>query len=215
MVHIKITNIVSLSAVLFLIIWGCQIPNSRNRSYSDVVLSNNLDSINKRYCFAQIRDSLIKSDVITLAKEEQITYKKVDKAKLLKDRRIKHLSDEVTEFYEFTVFTDSYIMKYQNEELLIMIGQAAGATGIGVDYWNYRCYSLNSDLVIPEFASLVKTPFSVFIDSEGEIGHLEIEDNRPRPAGGEEVKLKYMPLLINVFRGNKRSAIEFKCRNYK
>lgn len=214
MVYIKMTNIVSIPAVLFLIILGCQSPNSQNKSYFDVVLPNNLDSINKRYCFSQIRDSLIKSNVLNLAKGEQTTYKKADNVKLLKDRRVKRLSDEVTEFYEFTFFTDSYIMKYQNEELLIMIGQAAGATGIGVDYWNYRCYSLNSDLVIPEFVSLVKTPFSVFIDSEGEIGHLEIEDNRPRPAGGKEVELKYMPLLINVFSGAKKSTIEFKCGNY-
>ena len=48
--------------------------------------------------------------------------------------------DRVEEFYEFTEFTEAFQLQFGNKYYLILLGQAAGATGIGADYREYECY---------------------------------------------------------------------------
>ena len=197
---------------MILIVLGCDNPEQRNTQASEVLLSNDEDSIGHMYCFSQIKDSLEKTGILNLSNDE-IIYDEIAKDDLLNDKKIESLADQVNEFYEFTFFTVAYKLKYKNQQYLIMIGQAAGATGLGVDYWNYRLYSLDSDVVIPEFSSLVKTPLSFFFNNKGELGYFQFEHSYQRTTNGSTIEHKSIPLLVHIFENNKEFTIEYRCNS--
>lgn len=93
--------------------------------------------------------------------------------------------DRVEEFYEFTVFTEAFQLQFENKYYLILLGQAAGATGIGVGYREYECYEYGNETPILKFFSLISTPFAVFFDKEtNKIGYWDItKEERTGPEG--------------------------------
>jgi hypothetical protein len=189
--------------VLLTVLTGCKsspqgLPYSKNR-------------VNERYCFMEIKDTLAKSNNYEagLGNSDYITIEKTDLLKMLQPRE--GYLKSVNDFFDFSIDVEIYLMENGKRSYIILIGKAVGATGIGVDYWNYQCYPIEGDTVI-EFSSLVKTPYSLYIDSNGKINHIEIEDNYPSPASGEEVKLDYISLILNVFKEEvKTTSLNFKC----
>ena len=93
--------------------------------------------------------------------------------------------DRVEEFYEFTFFTEAFQLKLGNKDYLILLGQAAGATGIGADYREYECYEYGNKTPVLKFFSLISTPFAVFFDKEtNKIGYWDItKEQRTGPEG--------------------------------
>lgn len=93
--------------------------------------------------------------------------------------------DRVEEFYEFTRYTEAFQLKFGDKDYLILLGQAAGATGTGVDYREYECYEYGNKTPILEFFSLISTPFAVFFDKEtNKIGYWDItKEERTGPEG--------------------------------
>lgn len=83
--------------------------------------------------------------------------------------------DHITEFYEFTNFTEAYRLKLNDRQYLILMGQPAGATGIGTDYYEYKCYEYCRDTPIFVFSSLYAGPFAIFYNKEkNNIGYWEL-----------------------------------------
>lgn len=93
--------------------------------------------------------------------------------------------DRVEEFYEFTDFTEAFQLKLGDKDYLILLGQAAGATGIGADYREYECYEYGNKTPVLKFFSLISTPFAVFFDKEtNKIGYWDItKEQRTGPEG--------------------------------
>lgn len=93
--------------------------------------------------------------------------------------------DRVEEFYEFTEFTEAFQLQFGNKYYLILLGQAAGATGTGVDYREYECYEYGNGTPILKFFSLISTPFAMFFDKEtNKIGYWDItKEERIGPEG--------------------------------
>lgn len=91
----------------------------------------------------------------------------------------------VEEFYEFTVFTEAFQLKFRDKDYLILLGQAAGATGIGVGYREYECYEYGNETPVLEFSSLISTPLAVFFDNKtNKIGYWDItKEERIGPDG--------------------------------
>jgi hypothetical protein len=111
-------------------------------------------------------------------------------------------SKSIKEFYEHARFIKAYLLKKESEKYLILIGQAKGATGIGVDNWSYRYYCLTEKSDFVEFYSISKTPFSFFLNKELKPRSIYILDYYPRPASGE-VKLEYHHVqgrLVNEYK---------------
>ena len=91
----------------------------------------------------------------------------------------------VEEFYEFTFFTEAFQLQLGNKNYLILLGQAAGATGIGADYREYECYEYGNETPVLKFSSLISTPFAMFFDKETKkIGYWDItKEQRTGPEG--------------------------------
>lgn len=191
---------------LFFVLLGCK--NSKN--YVSVFSEN---EVNKQYCFEEIENRLTKIDGYTylLEKTEYSSINRHILFKLLRSERKDYL-ESVFHFFEGSKNVEAYLMGDLENRSIILIGKALGATGIGVEYWNYQFYQLTKNEPVIEFSSLIKSPYSVYIDSIGELKHLEIEDVYPRPANGEDLKLDFIPLQIHVFNGiARKSTIEFHC----
>ncbi len=81
----------------------------------------------------------------------------------------------IEEFYEVTTFTEAYKLSLNQKHYLLLFGQPAGATGIGVDYKEYECYEYGHKEAILEFSSLHGSPCSVFYNIDnGQIGYWEL-----------------------------------------
>lgn len=81
----------------------------------------------------------------------------------------------IEEFYEVTAFTEAYKLTLKQKHYLLLFGQSAGATGIGVDYKEYECYEYGQKEPIMEFSSLHGSPCSVFYNKDnGQIGYWEL-----------------------------------------
>ena len=93
--------------------------------------------------------------------------------------------NRVEEFYEFTDFTEAFQLKLGDKDYLILLGQAAGATGTGADYREYECYEYGNKTPVLKFFSLISTPFAVFFDKEtNKIGYWDItKEQRTGPEG--------------------------------
>lgn len=205
-------NFMTLVASVSLMIAGCNRSEQKIQPFQQVNLYKDLDSINKKYCFDAVKDSLIESNVVKLSKQ-LTTYDKFDKDVLLNDKRLQHLFRAIEEFDEITVFSGFYLMRHSSSEYLIMIGQAAGATGIGVDYWNYRCYALESDLIITDFHSLVKTPFSFYSDNQNKLHYIIIEGNSSAATPGNEEGVDNTSLRVSLFNTVGIEAVmDFPCK---
>lgn len=88
--------------------------------------------------------------------------------------------EQIEELYEFTLFTEAYKLKLNDRQYLIIQGEPAGATGIGVDYKQYECFEFGNDKPIFEFSSLYGGPFSLFYNKElNNVGYWELTKERP------------------------------------
>jgi hypothetical protein len=121
--------------------------------------------------------------------------------------------EQVNKFFEGSHNVETFLVKNKSKEIILLIGKANRATGIGVDYWNYQAFSTEVNEPMLEFPSLIKTPYAIFLNNNGKIGHYQVEDEYPRPVSGE-ANPDYFPLIITVFNGkNKESEITVKCRH--
>lgn len=163
-----------------------------------------------KYCFNNIFDSLNKNEYIYNIKY----YKIIDKESLKNFSKNKYYLKSIENFYEYNSFIENYFFEHSNKKYLILIGQAKGATGIGVNYWNYECILLTVESDIIKFSSLSKTPLSIFLNDEGRLFYLEVLDNYPRPASGEEIKLDYYPVIARLVNENGKiiNKIEYDCK---
>ena len=203
MVYFKVKALV---VVLLATIIGCE-NDSHLLSYSE-------SGINERYCFGAMRDTLNKFNNYDaeLRNSNYHYIKKVDLLKLIRSEKKVYL-EQINSFFDFSSDVETYLIENKESRFLILVGGAIGATGIGVAYWNYQIYSLDKSKPVVEFSSLIKTPYSSYVDTKGRACHIEVDDDYPRPAGEIEIKLDYKPILITVFREeNKEASINFHCK---
>lgn len=105
-------------------------------------------------------------------------YRKTEKEELLND--YSSLRNQINEFYEFNIDVEAYILEIKKEKIVILVGKAAGATGLGVDYWWYKCFSEHNQEPVAEFISLAKSPYSIFWNKQKNcICHMEIAKDGP------------------------------------
>lgn len=172
---------------------------------------DNISSMEDEYCFKIIQDSL-KTGQSSIYKNDSNCFRIVED-ELLKHATIKEKGyfSSVEKFYQNTFFSESYVLEKKGIQYLILIGQSKGATGIGVNYWNYECYVLNHKNNIIRFSSLAKTPYSIFFD-KGILEYITIDDNYPRPASGV-IKLKYYPVIGSLYSENGKllKEVEYNC----
>ncbi|WP_312769911.1 hypothetical protein [Epilithonimonas sp.] len=206
MVYIKAKKIVFL--LLLSLSTGCKKQNKRtsiNTENLSLYIVANTDS---NYCSATILDSLRKGSTNDKSKNQTLYYN-IEKNILLENLNlIQNNLNNITEFYDLTVLTKSYIMKSEDQEFVILIGQASGATGVGVDYWNYRCYAINNDSFEIKFSSLINSPLSLFIDNDGKVKHIEVE----KKFYDYENEERNRSLIVNLFKDNhKISSSYYNC----
>ena len=169
------------------------------------------DAEKETYCYNAIRDELDSKIGYKLLLKNS-SYNRTDKENLLKVLKSNNQSKEhVNKFFEGSHNVETFLVKNKRKEIILLVGKANGATGIGVDYWNYQNIFVEEDEPMLEFSSLIKTPHSIFINNTGSISHIDVDDNYPRPANGEEVQLDFFPMLVNVFNGNNKE-IEFSLK---
>ncbi|MGE9310815.1 hypothetical protein ACLOAU_04195 [Niabella sp. CJ426] len=199
--HFKMIKIASL-----LIVMSACNSNTSLKPYSD-------ESEKQIFCYETIKEDLNRliNYKTVLANS---TYYNIDKeggSLLLKEN--KELKEQFNEFFDQNIEVEPFLIKTKNNRILLLIGKAAGATGIGVNYWNYKGYSIDVGSPILDFSSLLKTPYSLYENDKDEVHYIEVDDNYPRPAGGEDINLKYVPVLLRVFNGRaKVLEIETKCK---
>lgn len=208
MVNLKIKHILLFFIILF--IFGCKkkSDNTYINFFNKTELTNNIED---SYCFKSIQQIL---KVNTIEKQNKdIHYFRTNKNELFNNPSIKEKAffESIKSFYENTLFSESYILEKNHEQYLIFIGQSGGATGIGVNYWNYECYNLKNNNSI-RFSSLSKTPYCIFFD-HGKLRYITIDDNYPRPASGEKVELKYYPVVAFLYseNGKQLKNIKYDC----
>lgn len=193
--------------VFLYILYGCKMGNTDVLPYKE-------NGANNQYCFDEIKDTLTKiNDYKNMLKK--CNYNLISRTHMfeLLSSPNETYQERINKFYEESDSVEAFTMNNNGSLALILIGKALGATGIGVDYWNYQYYSLDKSDLAFEFSSLIRTPYSVYLDTNGEISHIEIEDDFPRPASGEAVQLDYMPLLIHIVTNYKvESTLEFPCK---
>jgi hypothetical protein len=189
-------------------LFGCKISSNKGSSYSE-------NGASKMNCFEDIKDTLTKLDCYDQLLKSS-SYNRINKNVLFKlvQSENNNYKEQISNFFEGSDNVETYLLGNEENRSLILIGKALGATGIGVGYWNYQYYPLNKNEPVIEFSSIIKTPYSFYIDKKGAIKHIEIEDDYPRPANGEYIKLDYLPILIHVFnKKDKKLTIEFHCKN--
>lgn len=205
MVHFKI---ILRIFVLLAILNSC---NNKNIDKElDLKLENRVKftKYEKQFCFKKIYQLSNKIP------SEDTNYYKLDTAKAYQYLEKQEGGLMVNKLRDFDSYTDDsnlYLLKNNDESILISIGKATGASALGADYWNYLCYSLSQKKEI-KFGSLINSPYSVF-SANKKINYIEVIDNIPRPANGEEIKLTYTPLVINVYDLEKKliSNLEMNC----
>jgi len=163
-----------------------------------------------KYCFNGVFDSLYNDRVLGNNEYLKIITNSLDEFCKKTD-----YTEMVQQFYEYTFFNEAYVLKGGGQKYLVLIGKSRGATGIGVDYWNYQFYSLEKKSKIIEFASLSKTPLSIFFDAEDNLYFITIDDNYPRPADGKELELNYYPIIASLYNEKEEiiKTIDYNCEN--
>jgi hypothetical protein len=195
---------------LLTIVIGFSCNNEPSKALHNESISIYTEEKNDKYCFNNIFDSLNKNEYL-----DNIRYYKISDKKSLKNFfKDKYYLKSIENFYEYNSFIENYFFEHSNKKYLILIGQAKGATGIGVNYWNYECILLTERSDIIKFSSLSRTPFSIYLNDKGRLFYLEVLDNYPRPASGEEIKLDYYPVIARLVNenGNIINKIEYDCK---
>lgn len=179
-----------------------------NKTLIDFISMSSEKQNKNNYCFYAILDSLNKTNYLN-----NIDFKNQDTRYYKCSQKCVIQNTSILKFYEYTNFNEEYVLENSDKKYLILIGKARGATGIGVDYWSYEFYSLDEDIKILEFASLAKTPHSIFFNKNNQLYYITVDDNYPRPAGSE-VKLDYYPVIGSIINksGKVVEEIYFKCR---
>ncbi|RUT69476.1 hypothetical protein D0817_14940 [Flavobacterium cupreum] len=179
-----------------------------------IELTNTADNKSDKYCF-KIVQNILKAGLVN-KNETDSYYFRIMKDELLQNSIIKEKDyfKSIEKFYQDTFFSESYILEKHNIQYLILIGQSHGATGIGVDYWNYECYILSDGNKIIRFSSLAKTPYSVLFDNE-KLRYIKVDDNYPRPASGI-LSLNYYPVIGSLYseNGGLLKQIEYDCKKH-
>lgn len=133
------------------------------------------DNIPREFSIQQIMNKL-QNQISTL--EFDSSYSALSKKDCLNLPWINN--EHIYEFYEVTLSTKAYKLKLNNKQYLILFGQPAGATGMGVDYKEYECYEYGNDKPTLEFSSLYAGPFAIFYNKEqNNIGYWELTKEPP------------------------------------
>jgi hypothetical protein len=199
-------------SIVFMITILCSCKSHNKPSSQLDFHKNEYSFVDNTYCFEKIKDSIKEIELFDISND--CKYYKLDKKNIFSNKRIIDFNyvNEIESFIEFNSYVSFYLLKRQNHEILILIGQAAGATGIGVDYNAFECYPMTSEDNVLKFLSLSKSPFSVYINHENELCYVEISDNYLRPADGQEVDLGFYPLIVSIFKDKKEvKTIEYNC----
>ncbi|MFV0530507.1 MAG: hypothetical protein ACK5MD_03625 [Flavobacteriales bacterium] len=150
--------------ILYLFIIALNFSCDKNKRLSNLECKNNLSLYerkrvkNDNYCFNTISDSLNKKGALNRNKYYEIK----NNASLDNFYKNNYYDELIKNFYQYNSFVERYILENFNRKYLILIGQAKGATGIGIDYWNYECFLLTKKSDVIKFSSLSKTPLSLF-----------------------------------------------------
>lgn len=202
MVYNKIITIFFLSVTM----WACE---------SKVHLTPySIADEKKIYCFQTIKDELEKVTNYNVLLKNSI-YSRIGKESALRllKKNNKAIRDKFAAFFDQNDNVESFVVEYNSKKVIILIGKALGASGIGVDYWNYKVFSIGNDNIIIEFSSLIKTPYSLYLDYDKNINYFEVENDYPRPANNEIADLEYLPVILRVFDNNvKKHEVGFKCK---
>jgi hypothetical protein len=202
-------------AILYLLVLGLNYSCNNNRKSLDLEYKNMFTVYNKqnkenfKYCFSIILDSLNTKEPLDNNKYLEIS-ESTSLYKLYKN----HYYDKIIEdFNKYHFFTEKYILENSNTKYLILIGQTKGATGIGVNYWNYECFPLNKKDMVIKFSSLSKTPLSIFFNTKNQLRYLTIDDNYPHPASGT-IQLDYYPIISYLYNNNNEviNKINLNCK---
>ena len=128
------------------------------------------NEINSAYNYPCIIDSLLN---YCPRLYDGINYEVISKEDLINSKEF--CTKSIDDFYKHTLFSESYLMTHNNNKYLILVGQPAGATGLGTDYWYYECYPVREEVPVLDFSSLIKTPYSLFFDKEVFcLSHIEV-----------------------------------------
>ncbi len=214
MVNFKLKNYIVLLVIVFSISACKKEPKIFTFDPSKKKeLINSGDDKSDKYCFKIVQNQL-KVGLWNKNKMDSY-YFRIQKDELLENTvvRKKDYFKNIEKFYQNTFFSESYILEKKEIQYLILIGQSQGATGIGVEYWNYECYVLSDENKIIRFSSLSKNPYSIFFDDK-KLEYLTIDDNYPRPASGA-VKLNYYPVIGSLYseNGTLLKQIKYDCKN--
>ncbi|WP_448607151.1 hypothetical protein [Paenimyroides ceti] len=177
----------------------------------DLMVSYKYSSIkNDNYCFNDVFDSLYNEKLLN-----DNRYFKIVNDSLSDFYKKTEYTELIQQFCEYTFLNEAYVLKSGVNNYLVLIGKSRGATGIGVDYWNYQCYSLEKKSKAIEFSSLSKTPKSIFFSKENGLHFITIDDNYPRPADGKELKLNYYPIIGSLYNEKEEiiKTIDYNCQN--
>lgn len=159
--------------------------NGHNTNCSDSIIL--ADVIKKYY-----PNLSFDSEYLSLSKDECIELKWMEK-------------DHIEEFYEFTIFTKAYKLKLNGKQYLVLLGQPAGATGIGVDYKEYECYEFYHKKPILEFSSLQDSPFSLFYNQENDnIGYWALTKEQKFNRDSTYTEIDDYNIVLSVYTNKKR-----------
>lgn len=199
---------VILYLLIIFVSYGCNKRKLEIKHNKDIILYTS--EKNDKYCLKTILDSLNEHKYLDSNKYYNVNKKESIDNFYEKD----YYSKSIDDFYLYNSFVEIYLLENLNAKYLILIGQARGATGIGVDYWNYECLLLTEKSNIIKFSSLSKSPFSIYFNEKEELCYLEVLDNYPRPANGEEIQLDYYPIIAKLVKENGEvvGRIEYNCK---
>ncbi|MBT2622849.1 hypothetical protein [Chryseobacterium sp. ISL-6] len=206
MVHFKIIfQCLLLSAILL----SCNNKNLLEELNLNSKNSLKFENFEKQFCF----DKVYKLANKTISKESE--YYPLDTTQVYKllEKNNMPIAKKFEDFVSYSTDVKFYLLQNQNQHIIIAIGKASGASGIGADYWNYLCYSVSERKEL-KFGSLINSPYSVFAADNNSINYVEIVDNIPRPASGEVIKLEYTPLIITVYNSESKQLSHFEMNCY-
>lgn len=97
------------------------------------------------------------------------------------------------------------MLEKESNKYLLLIGQNAGATGMGVNYKNYLIIDLSNSQII-EIESISDNPLNVYLDAKGLINVIVIDEDWEETQNHTRVNLKYYPIIYRNDVFNKKSS---------
>jgi hypothetical protein len=200
-----------------------EVIESEQSNFGQLPLASKEDE----FCFQEI-EKRIKNKLSNLGFRGETEYFKFDnQGKFIlrpsKEQVTKINLDSIKEMESFAGGVSDnnlYLIRSAQHEYLVMIGQALGASGIGVYYWNYLIVPLDLNKTVIKFGSVSSNPKSIKIDNSGTIYYTQVDQNYyPRPAADSDSELEHFPLIVSLFSyengRNKKVEFKYNCRNWK